>query len=160
MLALPDAGDGIGSGLVDTVVEPVCVEQMGAASPVDPGLPGGIVLRKVVCRHINGDSQRHIPVILLFEGIPVVFRMAHEEHLGGVGILHRIDPRLRGGCQDFKPGNRLNVLPQHGGIPGMGHPELIVKAPEEDVIGVLHPVLEYPEELFIQQVLLNAVVVV
>ena len=42
----------------------------------------------------------------------------------------------------------------------MGNPELVVKSPEEDEVGILHRVLEHAEQLFVQQFLLNAVVVV
>ena len=60
-----DGGDVKGRGLVDKVVEPVAVEQVGAGAPRDPGGLGIVVIRVVVPGDLNGLAQIFVPQVLL-----------------------------------------------------------------------------------------------
>ena len=86
--------------------------------------------------------------------------MAGDEDLAPLLIHDSVDPRFRGGGQDFQPRHLLNVLPVNGGVAGVGDPKFIVKAPKEDGPLVVGMVGVYPEQLFRQWVLLDAVVII
>ncbi|CAN4017943.1 hypothetical protein AJOOGB_AJOOGB_06425, partial [Dysosmobacter welbionis] len=101
-----------------------------------------------------------VPYVLIPQGVPVILRVAHEEDLPALVGLDGVDPGLRGGGKYLQLRDCLDVLPQHCGVPGVGHPELVVKAPEEDEVGILHRVAEHAEEFLRQLPLGDAVVVV
>ena len=67
--------------LINVVVEPVGIECVGMAAPGTHGLFGGIVIGIVVYRNFDGLSGGHIPLVFIFQGALVIFRMSHHEEL-------------------------------------------------------------------------------
>ena len=67
-----DGGDIEGGRLVDKVVEPVAVEQIGAGAPRDPGRLGIVVIGVVVSGNLNRLAQIFVPQVLLLQGAGVV----------------------------------------------------------------------------------------
>ena len=133
---------------------------MGTATPAHRRFFAGVVVGEVVLGELDVHTGGQVPHVLLAQGVPVVLRVAHQEHLTALVGLDGVDAGLRGGGQDFQLRHRLDVRPVHRGVPGVGDPEGVVKAPEEDEVGVLHRVLKHAEELVVQLPLGDAVVVV
>ena len=100
------------------------------APPADDGGLGIIVIGVIIYRNMNGKSLVFVPEVFLFQGVRVVFGVAGDEDLASLLVHDSVDPRFRGGGQDFQPRHLLNVLPVNGGVAGMGNPEFIIKAPE------------------------------
>ena len=59
---LPDI---IGRSLVNTIVQPVGIKKMSAGAPADGRPFGGVIIGKVVFRHLNVNAGGHIPHVLL-----------------------------------------------------------------------------------------------
>ena len=152
--------DIVGGGLVDEVIQPVGVQQVGAGAPGHRRLAAGVIAGEVVLGDPDVRSGGQVPYVLIPQGVPVILRVAHEEDLPALVGLDGVDPGLRGGGKYLQLRDCLDVLPQHCGVPGVGHPELVVKAPEEDEVGILHRVAEHAEEFLRQLPLGDAVVVV
>ena len=63
-----DVGEVEGRLLVDVVVQPVGVEQMGGAAPGGNGRLGTVVAREIVGGELDGKPLIHIPKIFLGQG--------------------------------------------------------------------------------------------
>src|SRR5699024_159377 len=75
-LAPADGHDVIGRGLVDDIVEPVGVEQVGMAAPAHHGRLGIVVIGEVVLGHVDGQSRVLVPQVLQLEGLGVILGVA------------------------------------------------------------------------------------
>ncbi len=130
------------------------------ASPAVNRRAGIVVSGEIVFRNPDGQPGGFVPQVLLAQGFCIIFRVAGDEELAAILGGHGVQPRPGGACQNLDFRNGLHILPPDGGMPGMGHPEFIVKAPEQNGIFVNHLMPEYAKELFRQQHLLNSIVVI
>lgn len=64
LVLLAGAGQVVGRGLVDVIVEPVGVEQLSLAAPDVTRLGGGIVAREVMRRHLRVEPALHVALVL------------------------------------------------------------------------------------------------
>ena len=160
LLILTDGHDVIGCRLVDEVVEPVAEQQMSMSTPADNGLLGVVIVGEIICGRIDGQSQVLVPDVLPVQGVGVVLRVSGDENLPSLLVHDAVDASLIRGGHDLQSLGGSDVLPEDGGVAGMGNPEFIVKATQQDGALVVRPMGEYAEELLLQLVLGNAVVIV
>ena len=157
---LGDLAGIVGGGLVDVVVEPVGVQQLPGAAPVDDGGQAGVAAGEVVGGQVGVKPPLHVPEILLGQGVVVVLRVGEDEKAAVVRALHPEHPRLVGQGQDFQ----LRLFQQlfHGdfGVAGVGGPEVVVKPPEQGGAPADDGVLVYAGQLAGKGALIDAVVAV
>lgn len=110
----------VGRLLVDIVVEPVRVEQVGVGAPGDQGLLGGVVVGEVVARQGDGQALGLVALVLVLEGIGVVLRVPGDKDVLAVAGGGQVHPGLRGDGQDLQVRHGGDVLGAHLGMAGMG----------------------------------------
>ena len=76
-----DTPDIVGRSLVNEIVQPVGVEQIGMRAPHHARGAGIIIVGIIVFRHRDGKPLRLIAQVLLFQRAGIVFRMAGDEKL-------------------------------------------------------------------------------
>ena len=155
-----DLGQIVGRSLIDVVIEPVGIEELGGGAPAHQRGLGGIVVGEVVVGDVDVDALVHIPEVLVGQGVGVVLGVAGDEEAAVVLALHGKDPRLLGDGQQLQLGDRQHVLQLVLGVPGVGDIEHIVKAPEQGGALAHHGVGEDAEELLAQVVLGDLIMVV
>ncbi len=128
--------------------------------PADNGCFRIVVTRIVIHRHMDGKSLVFIPEILLFQGIGIIFRVAGDEDLPSFLTHDSVNPCFRRGGENLQPGHLFNIHPVNGSVPGMGHPKLVVKAPEQNGPLIVQVMGINAEKLLGQGMLLNPIVVV
>lgn len=64
LVLLAGAGQVVGCGLVDVVVEPIGVEQLSLAAPDVARLGGRVVAREVMGRHLGIKPALHVALVL------------------------------------------------------------------------------------------------
>ena len=109
---------------------------------------------------MDGKALAFVPKVLPLQGVRVIFRVAGDKNLPALLIHNDVHPGFFRGSQNFQPGHCLDVLPQDGGVPGMGGVKHIVKAPEQNRPLIVRMMGIDPEELLRQLLFLDAVVIV
>ena len=141
----------VGCLLIDEVVQPVLIQQIGVAAPGGPGRLGVVIIGEVVCRHMDGQSGVLVPKILLLQGPHVVLGVAGDEDLPAALGRHGVDPGLLGRGEDFQLAAALDILAADARVPRVGHHEHIVESAHEHGRAPLDPVRIDAEELFGQR---------
>ena len=150
----------IGGVLVDVVVQPVFIQQMGVRAPAEERRLAGVIVGVVVFGHCNGQALGNIPLILRIQRVFVVLRVADDKDLTAVLGAHQERPCLIALGKDAQRTAVVDILPAHGGVAAVGGIEHLIKAAHQRVGGPDDPVLEHAEHLGRQQLLADAVVVV
>ena len=78
--------DIVGGGLVDEVIQPVGVQQVGAGAPGHRRLAAGVIAGEVVLGDPDVRSGGQVPYVLIPAGLSRSYSAsAHEEDPGGPG---------------------------------------------------------------------------
>ena len=125
------AGQVVGRLLIQEVVQPVGKQQVGVRPPGVDGRLGGVIMREVVARHLNGQPLVKIPPVLITQGVPVIFRMAGDKNPPAVLVAYQIDPRLRRGGQDIQFRAVGHILFKDFRVAGVGRQEPVVEPPHQ-----------------------------
>ena len=78
--------------MVDEVIQPVGVQQVGAGAPGHRRLAAGVIAGEVVLGDPDVRSGGQVPYVLIPQGVPVILRVAHEEDLPALVGLDGVDP--------------------------------------------------------------------
>ena len=117
----------VGGRLVNIVVEPVGVQEVGVGAPVDDGGLGVVVVGEIVGGDLWVNACGFVAQVFFLEGVAVVFGMAGDEDLSSAVGDDEVDAGLGGGGQDLQVGIALNVIAMDGGVAGVGGVEDVVK---------------------------------
>ena len=157
---LGDSAEIIGSGLVDVVIQPVGVQQLARAAPVDDGGQAGVVAGEVVGGQVRVQPPLHVPEILLGQGVVIVLRVREHKESPVVRALHPEHPRLVGQSQDLQLRLFQQLLHGHLGVAGVRGVEAVVKAPEQRGALADDGMLKNAGQLVGQGTLLHTIMVV
>ena len=154
-----DRVDVVRGGLVDKVVEPVHVQEIGVGSPGDDRLLRRIVIREVVLGDIGVDALLQIAEILVFQRVRVVLGVAGDEDLPPAFRGRGVEPGPLGHGEDLELVAGHHVLQRDRGVAGVGNHKALVKAAHQHGGAPYHPMGIHARELFRQRDLLDPVVV-
>ena len=112
-----DCIEVVGCRLIDEIVQPVLIEQIGVAAPGDARRLRVVVIREVILRHVDRQTRSFVAQIFLLQRPGVVFRVAGNEDLPPALGRERVDARLWRGCQNFQFAARLHFLAADRGVP-------------------------------------------
>ena len=59
-------------------------------APAHHRVAGGVIIRVVVFRNVNGQPLADIPVVLAFEGKRVIFGMTGDENLAAIPASNQV----------------------------------------------------------------------
>ena len=79
MRSIGDLFQVVGSGLVDIIIEPVGIEELGGGTPADDRGAGGVVLSEVVFRYGDIQPLVDIPEIFIGQGVRVILRVSGDK---------------------------------------------------------------------------------
>lgn len=109
--------------LVNIIIEPIGIKQIGMAAPGERGQCGGIVSRKVILRHLGMQTLIDIPKIFIGQSIAVVFRVPSDKELTAALICYNGNAGGPGGGQNNQILMFLNILPAGPPYGGNGESE-------------------------------------
>ena len=150
----------VGGVLVDVVVQPVGIEQVGVGPPAKDRRLGRVVAGVVVFRGRDGQPPGHVPAVFGVQGQLVVLGVPGDEDLPAVLGAQQVGARLIAGGQDAQGRAPGDVLRAHAGVAAVGGVEHLVKAADQRVRRPGDPVGEDAEHLGGQQLLAHPIVVV
>ena len=146
-MLLAGAGQVVGRGLVDVVVEPVGVEQLSLAAPDVARLGRGVVIREVMRRNLGAEPALHVALVLQAQRVGIVLGMAKDKEATAVGRLDDVQANLVRHGHNLKLRLGLHVLAAHIGVARMHGIETVVKAADQRALQLHQIMLKYATRL-------------
>ena len=137
-----------GSGLVNEVVEPVGVEEVGVGAPSDYGGLGYVVVREIIYGDMRVLARIKITEIFIRQGVGVIFAVTRYEYLLAVFGRHGVNSAFVGGGEYLEPVDRFNVCSVNRGVTALRHGKYVVKAAQKHGVLVVGTVEVYTRKLF------------
>ena len=113
--------------LIDVVVEPIAVEQIGVGAPVLAWGLGGVVVGEIAVRDLDGQTFAEVALVFVFEGVAVVLRVTHDKNLASIARCGNVGSRLLRPCQEMEIGTCLDILAASASVARVRGKECIVE---------------------------------
>ncbi len=154
------SGSPVRRCLVDVVVDPVAVEELGGRAPLEIRLVLRIVLGEVVGGELRVKAGCLIPLVLIPERVAVVLAVAEDKDLSSAPRGAQKHARLLRLREDLQVLTCMDLLRGHFRVAGVGDVEVVVKAADQRVPPVEDLVAVDAAELLRQHLLVETVVVI
>ena len=138
----------IGSVLIDVIVQPVLIQQVGMGTPAEEGRLLRVVVGIVILGHCNGQALAHIPLVLGIQRVLIVLRVAGDKDLAAIFGAHEERACLVALGQDAEGAAVEHIFPADAGMAAVGGVEHLIKAADQRVCRAGDLVLKHAEHLF------------
>lgn len=143
--------------LVNVVVDPVAIEEIGMGTPGDEGFLVRVVVIIIVLWQIDIITLAHVTLVLLVEGVRRILQVTGDEELTAATSHHDADTALRRLGEDIQARHLLDVLTAHLGMAALRHIEDIIEATEDRLRWVERLLLEDAKHLLLERILRHTV---
>ena len=124
------------SRLVDIIIDPVAVKVIAVRPPLQQGTLSGIIIREIILGDLDGQTLADVPVVLIPEGIAVVFRMSHHKKPSPISGHAQKDACFFGFRKDPELFAGVDRLGGNLCVAAVGDQEIVIKTADNGFLAV------------------------